>query len=190
MLFMIRAIVTDFDGTLVDTFEANYQAYKIAFGNNSLSITRDQYKACFGLRFDAFMKQMGIDGGDIMASIKKDKAQVYPQCFDSLVPNTTLIAFVRKMKLSGVKTAIASTAQKENLMNVLNHLHLEDLFDEIIAGTGVKKGKPDPEIYLKAMKVLGVFPEETLIFEDTEVGLQAADASGACYMRITQHFFE
>lgn len=186
----ISAIITDFDGTLVDTFEANFQAYKFAFGNNSLSITRDQYKACFGLRFDAFMKQMGIDDDNIKASIKRDKAQVYPQCFDSLVPNMTLIAFIRKMKSSGVKTAIASTAQKENLMNVLNHLYLADLFDEIIAGTGVKKGKPDPEIYLKAMEVLGVSPEETLIFEDTEVGLQAAEASGASYMRITQLFFE
>ena len=85
---MIRAIITDFDGTIVDTFEANYQAYKLAFGNNSLSITRDQYKACFGLRFDAFMKQMGIDDDGLKASIKKNKAQVYPQCFDSLVPNT------------------------------------------------------------------------------------------------------
>ena len=186
----ISAIIADFDGTLVDTFEANYQAYKIAFGNNSLSITRDQYKACFGLRFDAFMNQMGIDDGDLMASIKKSKAQIYPQCFGSLVPNTTLIAFIRKMKSSGVKTAIASTAQKENLMNVLNHLHLADLFDEIITGTGVKKGKPDPEIYLKAMEVLGVSPEETLIFEDSEVGLQAAEASGANFMRITQLFFE
>jgi len=186
----ISAIITDFDGTLVDTFESNFQAYKLAFENNSLSISRNQYRACFGLRFDAFMKQMGIDDDDIKASIKKDKAQVYPQCFDSLVPNTTLIAFIRKMKSSGVKTAIASTAQKVNLMNVLNHLHLADLFDEIIAGTGVKKGKPDPEIYLKTMEVLGVPPEETLIFEDTGVGLQAAEASGASYMRITQHFFE
>ena len=187
---MIRAIITDFDGTLVDTFDANFQAYKLAFENNSLSISRDQYKACFGLRFDAFMKQIGIENDDLMASIKKEKAQIYPQCFDSLVPNTTLITFIRKMKASGVKTAIASTAQKENLMKVLNHLHLADLFDEIIAGTGVKKGKPDPEIYLKTMDVLGVPPDETLIFEDTEVGLQAAEASGASYMRITQLFFE
>ena len=178
---MIRAIITDFDGTLVDTFESNFQAYKLAFENNSLSISRNQYRACFGLRFDAFMKQMGIDDDDIKASIKKEKAQVYPQCFDSLVPNTTLIAFIRKMKSSGVKTAIASTAQKVNLMNVLNHLHLADLFDEIIAGTGVKKGKPDPEIYLKTMEVLGVPPEETLIFEDTGVGLQAA-AFGASWI--------
>ena len=187
---MIRAIITDFDGTLVDTFEANFQAYKLAFGNNSLSITRNQYRVCFGLRFDAFMKQMGIVDDDIKASIKKDKAQAYPKCFETLIPNKTLIAFIRKMKESGVKTAIASTAQKDNLMNVLNYLHLADLFDEIIAGTGVKKGKPDPEIYLKTMEVLGVSPEETLIFEDTEVGLLAAEASGASYVRITQHFFE
>lgn len=187
---MIRAIITDFDGTLVDTFEANYQAYDLAFKRNSLTISKEQYRACFGLRFDAFMQQMGIDDEDIKVSIKKDKAQLYPQCFDSLVPNAILIAFIHKMRFSGVKTAIASTAQKENLMNVLNHLHLADLFDAIIAGTGVKKGKPDPEIYLKTMEVLGVSPEETLIFEDTEVGLQAAEATGASYMRITQHFFE
>ena len=187
---MIRAIVTDFDGTLVDTFEANYQAYKISFRNNSLAISKEQYRACFGLRFDAFMRQMGIEDENLKTSIRKDKARIYPQCFDSLIPNKTLISFIRKMKLSGVKTAIASTAQKENLMNVLNHLQLADLFDEIIAGIGVKRGKPDPEIYLKAMEVLEVSPEETLIFEDTEVGLLAAAASGANYMQITQYFFE
>jgi HAD superfamily hydrolase (TIGR01509 family) len=136
------------------------------------------------------MRQMGILDDDLMAFIKKDKAQVYPQCFDSLVPNTTLIAFICKMRQTGVKTAIASTAQKENLMNVLDYLHLTDIFDEIIAGTGVKKGKPDPEIYLKAMEILEVQPEETLIFEDTEVGILAAEASGACYLRIKSHFFE
>lgn len=187
---MIRAIITDFDGTLVDTFEANYQAYDLAFKSNSLTISKEQYRACFGLRFDAFMHQIGVDDEKLKTSIRKEKARIYPNCFDSLIPNMTLISFIRKMKQSGVKTAIASTAQKENLMNVLNYLYLADLFDEIIAGTGVKKGKPDPEIYLKAMEVLGVSPEETLIFEDTEVGLQAAEASGASYMRITQLFFE
>jgi len=186
----ISAIITDFDGTLVDTFEANYRAYDIVFKHHNLSITRDQYRSCFGLRFDAFMRQMGIDDTDLKASIKKEKAQVYPQCFDFLIPNIILIAFIRKMRLSGVKTAIASTAQKENLMNVLNYLQLADLFDEIIAGTSVKRGKPDPEIYLKAMEILGVSFNETLIFEDTEVGIQAADSSGANYMRITSHFFE
>ena len=186
----ISAIITDFDGTLVDTFEANFRAYDLVFKHHGLSISREQYRTCFGLRFDAFMQQMGINDDDLKTSIKKDKAQVYPQCFDSLVPNTTLIALIRKMRQAGVKTAIASTAQKENLMKVMNHLSLTDMFDEIIAGIGVVKGKPDPEIYLKAMDILGVTPEETLIFEDSDVGLQAAEASGASYFKISDCFFE
>ena len=171
----IKAIITDFDGTLVDTFEANFRAYDLVFKHHGLQISREQYRTCFGLRFDAFMQQMGINEDDLKTSIKKDKAQVYPQCFDSLVPNTTLIALIRKMRQAGVKTAIASTAQKENLMNVM---------------IGVVKGKPDPEIYLKAMDILGVTPEETLIFEDSDVGLQAAEASGASYFKISDCFFE
>lgn len=186
----IEAIITDFDGTLVDTFEANYQAYRQVFDQHGLSLPRDQYQACFGLRFDAFMQRMGISDKGLRASIKKEKARIYPDCFRSLVPNRTLIAFIRGMRQSGVKTAIASTAQRENLMNVLTSLQLTDLFDEIIAGTGVTKGKPDPEIYLKAMKILGVEPAATLVFEDTAIGLRAAEASGACYMKITEKFFE
>ncbi len=187
---IIRAIISDFDGTLVDTFEANFQAYKKAFNLCGLHITREDYLSCFGLRFDAFMERMKVQDDSIRNIIRKEKARLYPECFDLLIPNRSLIDFVKKVKLSGVKTAIASTAQMENLMNVLNYLSLADMFDEIIAGKDVQKGKPNPEIYLKAMDLLGVLPEETLIFEDTEVGLQAAEASGANYVKVTGAFFD
>ena len=186
----ISAIITDFDGTLVDTFEANYHAYQTAFKDVGLTLSMEQYHACFGLRFDAFMSQIGIYDEITRAVIKENKAKIYPQCFDMLVPNKTLISFIRKMNHEGVKTAIASTAQVGNLMNALNYLQVADLFDKIIAGIDVKRGKPDPEIYLKAMEMLGVAPEETLIFEDSEVGLQAAEASGANYLKISGCFFE
>ena len=186
----ISAIITDFDGTLVDTFEANYHAYQTAFKDVGLTLSREQYRVCFGLRFDAFMSQIGIYDERTRAVIKENKAKIYPQCFDMLVPNKTLISFIRKMNHAGVKTAIASTAQVGNLMNALNYLQVADLFDKIIAGIDVKRGKPDPEIYLKAMEMLGVAPEETLIFEDSEVGLQAAEASGANYLKISGCFFE
>ncbi len=191
---MVKAIITDFDGTLVDTFEANYEAYMLAFKRYyyeiGYGITREQYQACFGLRFDAFMDYMKVTDEDLRMKIKKEKARVYPMCFHSLKPNTTLIEFIRRSKKSGIKTAIASTAQRNNLMNVLNHLKLSDLFDVIIAGDAVKDGKPNPEIYLTSMKDLEVLPEDTLIFEDSEVGLQAAEASGANLIKITKDFFE
>lgn len=191
---MIRAIITDFDGTLVDTFEANFEAYLLTFKRYYYEIgyglTREQYRACFGLRFDAFMDFMNVQDEILRAKIKSEKARVYSMCFSSLNPNTILIDFIRKAKSTGVKTAIASTAQRNNLMNVLNHFEIAGLFDQIIAGDTVKVGKPSPEIYLTSMQMLNVTPEETLIFEDSEVGIQAAQASGANYMVVTSNFFD
>lgn len=190
---MIKAIITDFDGTLVDTFGANYEAYKLAFKRYydeiGYGLTREQYRACFGLRFDAFMDYMKVVDTDLRNKIKKEKARVYPMCFSSLNPNKTLIDFIWKAKTSGVKTAIASTAQRYNLMNVLNYLEIANFFDMIIAGDAVKEGKPNPEIYLTSMQLLHSKPEETLIFEDSEVGMLAAQASGANYMMITSDFY-
>lgn len=191
---MIKAIITDLDGTLVDTFEANYEAYMLAFKRYYYEIgyglSRSQYQSCFGLRFDAFMDYMKVYDEKLRAKIKKEKARVYPMCFSSLKPNNTLIDFIKKAQMSGVKTAIASTAQRNNLLNVLNHLGITDIFDLIIAGDAVKEGKPSPEIYLTSMKMLNVFPEETLIFEDSNVGIQAAQASKANYIIITPDFYK
>ena len=53
---MIKAIITDFDGTLVDTFEANLRAYQQAFADQGLSLTSDTYRECFGYRFERFMR--------------------------------------------------------------------------------------------------------------------------------------
>ena len=191
---MIKAVITDFDGTLVDTFEANYEAYMLAFKRYYYEIgyglSREQYQACFGLRFDAFMDYMKVNDAQLKNKIKKEKARVYPMCFRSLKQNQVLISFIKCLKASGVKIAIASTAQRNNLMNVLNYLNLADLFDLIIAGDAVEAGKPNPEIYLTTMSELNVCPSETLIFEDSEVGLQAAEACGANYIKITAEFFE
>lgn len=191
---MIKAIITDFDGTLVDTFEANYEAYMLAFKRYYYEIgyglTREQYRACFGLRFDSFMDYMKVDDINLRIKIRKEKARVYPLCFSSLKPNHTLIDFIRKAKESNIKTAIASTAQRNNLMNVLNHLKIADIFDLIIAGDAVKVGKPNPEIYFTCMGLLGVVPSETLVFEDSEVGLEAGENCGANVIKVSNIFFK
>lgn len=190
---MIKAIISDFDGTLVDTFEANYQAYKLSFekfySEIGIKLTREQYRQCFGLRFDAFMDVMEISDDSLRMRIREEKAHIYPMCFDVLIPNVYLLSFMDKLKSSGVLLAIASTARRKNLMNALNYLQLTGLFDLIIAGEQVVKGKPNPEIYLTTMEQLGVLPKDTLIFEDSHVGLLAAEASGANYIKITPDFF-
>lgn len=186
---MIKAIITDFDGTLVDTFEANLRAYQEAFHQVGITLTAEKYRECFGYRFDRFMQAMEIKDEKIANRIKELKKDYYPKYFEHLVPNHTLIDMIDTFHQMGGKTAIASTARKENLMNAINCLDLKKHFDLIFAGIDVKKGKPDPEIYNKTMETLGVTPEETLIFEDSDTGVGAAIASGAKYIRVTDEWF-
>lgn len=186
---MIKALITDFDGTLVDTFEANLRAYQEAFHQVGLELTADRYKECFGYRFDRFMTAMAVYDEQIASRIKELKKDAYPKYFNHLVPNDKLIELIATFHQMGAKTAIASTARKENLMNAVNHLDIAHHFDLIYAGVDVTKGKPDPEIYLKSMAALGVTPDETLIFEDSPVGFQAAKASGAKYIPVTPDWF-
>lgn len=186
---MIRAIISDFDGTLVDTFMANLLAYQKAFHECGIKLTAEKYRECFGLRYDAFMSRMGIFDDAAANKIKELKKDYYLQYFEYLVPNFTLIDMIDTFHQMGGKTAIASTARKENLMNAVGCLDLAKHFNLIFAGVDVKKGKPDPEIYNKTMEVLGVTPEETLIFEDSDTGIGAAIACGAKYIRVTDEWF-
>lgn len=181
---MIRAIITDFDGTLVDTFDANLLAYQRAFQDTGLILTEERYRICFGYRFERFMEEMNITDTNLVHQIKELKRQYYPQFFKHLRPNIPLIELITSFYQMGGKIAIASTARKENLINALEYLKLADIFDYILTGTDVKKGKPDPEIYLTAMQRMNVAPSETLIFEDSPVGLEAANHSGAHYIKV------
>lgn len=187
---MIKAMITDFDGTLVDTFEANFRAYQDAFYQVGLTLTADRYRECFGYRFDRFMQAMAVNDQHIATQIKEYKKDVYPKYFEHLKPNDKLIELIASFHQMGGKTAIASTARKENLMNAVNYLGIADHFDLIYAGVDVKQGKPSPEIYLKAMETLGVEPHEVMIFEDSSIGFEAAKASGAKFIPVIANWFE
>ena len=181
---MIKLIISDFDGTLVDTFEANLRAYQQAFNEVNLSLSTEEYRRCFGFRFERFMSEMGITDEKTKKRIRDNKKNYYPNYFNYLKINTSLVELISTFHAKDGKTAIASTARRENLENALQHTKLHSLFDLILAGEEVTHGKPSPEIYEIVMKKMGILPKETLIFEDSEVGLQAAKDSGAHFIKI------
>ncbi|MBD5227484.1 MAG: HAD family phosphatase [Bacteroidales bacterium] len=185
----VKLIITDFDGTLVDTFEANYQAYRQAFEDENITLTRDKYREWFGFRFDRFIREIGIIDPEVKSRIKEKKAEYYPSYFQHIRINRPLLEFIRAFHRQGGLTAIASTARERNLRNALRHIDAETDFDLILAGENVSHGKPDPEIYLKVLKALDIRPDEALVFEDSTVGLEAARSAGIRTMTITQKFF-
>lgn len=181
---MIKLLITDFDGTLVDTFEANYGAYERAFKEAKVPFTRQDYRRCFGFRFDRFMEEMNVMDKSVTELIREAKGQYYPEYFHLIRVNKPLVNLLASFRSGGGKTAVASTARRKNLMNVLSYLNLDNNFDLILAGEDVQKGKPSPDIYLKVMSALQVPPQEALIFEDSEVGFEAAQAAGVQCIKI------
>lgn len=185
----VKLLITDFDGTLVDTFEANFLAYQKAFAMFGLELTEQQYRDCFGFRFDDFMSHMGINDNDTKNGIRLAKGDFYPLFFDKLIINDPLLTLLKTFKNSGGLTAVASTARKENLMNALNFIDAADAFSLILTGEDVKQGKPNPAIYNKVLETLNVLPAEALIFEDSSVGISAANAAYVDYVQITKEYF-
>ena len=185
----VKLLITDFDGTLVDTFEANFLAYQKAFAMFGLELTEQQYRDCFGFRFDDFMSHLGINDNNTKNGIRLAKGDFYPLFFDKLIVNDPLLTLLKTFKNSGGLTAVASTARKENLMNALNYIGATDVFSLILTGEDVKQGKPNPAIYNKVLETLNVLPAEALIFEDSSVGISAANAAHVDYVQITKEYF-
>ena len=96
--------------------------------------------------------------------------------------NKGLVDIIRLMK-SEYKTAVVTTASRENCYDILNQFNLTELFDLILTHDDITEAKPNPEGFLKAMKYFGAEPTDTIIFEDSDVGLKAAEKSRAFYYK-------
>ncbi len=181
----LRLLLVDFDGTLADTRKANAQAYVAALREVGYTMSEEEYLAHhFGVRCPDFLRSIGITSLKEIDHIRRRKIALYPTFFDSIRLNHPLWEFCQHFRRQGGKVWIVSTGQPENLRNAMHHLGLENQVDGVLAANDVEQHKPHPEAFLKAMALTGCRPEETLIFEDSPVGLEAARRSGAAWMKI------
>ena len=179
----MKLIIVDLDGTLFDTKDVNYHAYKDAIAPYGYSIDYKYYcDYCNGRHYMDFLPQITTNDNEVLQAMHSVKKVAYKKHLDKAVLNDGLADIVRLMRAE-YKTAVVTTASKENCYDILNQFELVDLFDLILTHDDITKSKPDPEGFLCAMKHFEAKPSETIIFEDSEVGLEAAERSGAYYYR-------
>lgn len=185
----IKLILLDFDGTVANTGRANATSYIEALAEEGITLSMEEYrKKYFGLRCPEFLSSLGITSIAQMNKIRNRKVEIYPTHFDMVTLNKPLWDFVQQFRKDGGKAMIVSTGHYKNVTNVMHHLGIENQIDGLLTADDVTDSKPSPDCFLKAMAMADCTPSETLIFEDSEIGLAAAEASGAPYLKIELEF--
>lgn len=180
----VKLALLDMDGTFIDTREVNFLAYEQACGEVGVKLTREVYYPEFGKNYKQFLPVVGITETDILEQVHELKKNYYKSYLSHARVNMPLLDIIRALKNTGYQTALVTTGSRQNVMDVLGCFELTNEFDFIITQEDSKKLKPDPECYLEAMKKAGARPEDTVIFEDSATGLEAAHASGANVMKV------
>jgi beta-phosphoglucomutase len=180
---VIKAIIFDLDGVLVDATEWHYEALNMALKTFGYEITREDHVSTYnGLPTVEKLKRLTIDRGlpvglhEIIAKLKRKYTdeRVAMKCHPSH-DKQLLLANLKNRKY---KLACCSNAQKYSVMNMLKRAGIDHFFDLILGNDEGFKPKPAPDIYLAAFGKLEVNPNQTIIIEDAPHGIKAAKDSG------------
>lgn len=184
---MIKAVIFDMDGVLIDAREWHYDALNRALRLFGQEINRTEHLLTFdGLPTRRKLEILTSTRGfprklhEFVNQLKQQYTMeiVYARCKPVFAREFAL----SQLKARGFRLAVASNSVRESVEAMMTRSNLIDYLDLVLSNEDVTHSKPDPEIYLAAMHGLGVAPHETLIIEDNDHGVRAAQSSGAHVM--------
>ncbi len=188
---MIKAVIFDMDGVLIDAKDWHYEALNKALGLFGYEISRYEHLTIYdGLPTKKKLEMMSVVSGlssGLHSFINEMKQHytmdmIYAQCKPRFIHEYAL----SKLDAAGYKLAVASNSVRLTVETMMQKSRLEQYLDLMLSNEDVKKAKPDPEIYTKAIGHFGFLPAECLVVEDNENGILAAKASGAHLLEVKE----
>ena len=180
----IAACIFDLDGVIVDTARYHFLAWKRLTDQLGIQFSEEDNERLKGVSRMASL--------DIILEIGKrkidEKSKVeyatlknkwYVEYISKMTPAEILpgcLPFIKELRNNNIRTAIGSASK--NTRMILDNVGIRDLFDAVSDGNIISTAKPDPEVFLKAAEMVGVKPEDCIVFEDAVAGIQAAINAG------------
>jgi beta-phosphoglucomutase len=180
----IKACIFDLDGVIVDTARYHFLGWKRLTDQLGINFTEEDNERLKGVsRMASLEIILEIGKRELDEKQKLEYATLknnwYVDFISKMTPDEILpgcLEFINELKSAGIKVAVGSASK--NTPTILERVGILHLFDAVADGNNVKKAKPDPEVFLKAASLLGVKPDECVVFEDAAAGVKAALNAG------------
>jgi HAD superfamily hydrolase (TIGR01509 family) len=180
-----KAYLFDCDGTIVDSMPLHFIAWSKALGEFNCPFPEERFYQWGGMPIHEIIERLSEEHGIEMPveELAIRKEAIY---YESLPELKSVPEVVEHIEHShGHKAfAVVSGGTRESVEASLSALGLRDKFDTLVCAGDYTRSKPDPEPYLMAAAQLGVAPDDCLVFEDTQMGIDAAEAAGMAWVRV------
>lgn len=188
-LSMIKAVIFDMDGVVVESTGQDFSAWKKTFKEQGRRLTYDQYLSFLGKKGEEIVQQ-NINPRitkDEAAKIVKRKEQILLEDIrkNGIKPIKGAKQTIQFLRQNNFKIGLGTSAPIAKADVILESLGIKNLFDTYVVAEEVKRGKPHPEIYLKVAKKLNLNSKECLVIEDAPAGIAAAKNAGMKCIAIT-----
>lgn len=180
-----KAYLFDCDGTIADSMPLHYVAWRNVLGQWGCEFDEEIFYAWGGMPVAEIISTLNQRHGLAMPveEVSKRKEEAYYAALPQLKAVPEVLEHIED-QFGQIPFAVVSGSTRDSVVASLESLKILDRFDTLVCAGDYTKSKPDPEPFLMAARKLGVAPESCLVFEDTDMGVQAATAAGMASVKV------
>jgi len=182
-----KAYLFDCDGTIVDSMPLHYVAWEKVLAEYGCKFGEDVFYSWGGMPVTEIIAALNVRDGLSMPleEVERRKEAMYFNILPELKAVPEVLEHIH-MSHGTIPFAVVSGSTRDSVTRSLKTLGILEKFETLVCAGDYTKSKPDPEPFLIAAERLGVAPEDCLVFEDTEMGIQAATAAGMASVKVLQ----